>query len=142
MSSTSSSAAAEADAMDAESTKDDLERIQTECSAMVQLLKNLADEEQNLDCQLKILAREALMCGFDPAVVEPPQPKRRRTAWNAKKKQPAAATEKSDTTTAAANDTAPAKSTLSKLAKAEATEKKAVPEEEDPDPADESTSLS
>lgn len=55
-----------------------LDRIKTECSTMVRLLKNLQDEEHNLDCQLKILAREALLCGFAVDLVEPPQPKRRR----------------------------------------------------------------
>lgn len=62
-----------------------LDRIKTECSTMVRLLKNLQDEEHNLDCQLKILAREALLCGFTVDLVEPPQPKRRRVT--AKKKQ-------------------------------------------------------
>lgn len=71
-----------------------LDRIKTECSAMVKLLKNLQDEEQNLDCQLKILAREALLCGFDVDVVEPPQPKRRKMAG--RKKQMTAKTDKAE----------------------------------------------
>lgn len=59
--------------------EEELGRIQQECSAMVKLLKNLEKEEHDLQCQLEILAREALLCGFDPEVLEPPAPKRRKT---------------------------------------------------------------
>ena len=68
-------------------TEISLDRIKTECSAMIRLLKNLQDEEHNLDCQLEILAREALVCGFSVDLVEPPQPKRRRVAAGGRKKQ-------------------------------------------------------
>lgn len=64
--------------------EDTVARLQQECSAMVKLLKNFSNEEQDLQCQLEILAREALLCGFDPTVVEPPAPKRRRTNTTAK----------------------------------------------------------
>jgi hypothetical protein len=57
---------------------DAVRRIQAECSAMVSLLKRLQREERDLNCQLEILAREALLCGFQPDLVEPPIPKRRR----------------------------------------------------------------
>lgn len=63
------------------------EQIQAECSTMVKLLKNLEKEEHDLQCELRILAREAVLCGFTPNVVEPPAPKRRRTAGGAKKKE-------------------------------------------------------
>lgn len=97
----------------------ELERTKTECTAMVQLLKNLEDEEHNLDCQLKILAREALMCGFAPDVVEPPQPKRRRTAWKAAvaKKKEATASSEADATPAA--ETSPTQSETTPAASVE-----------------------
>ena len=47
---------------------------------MIQLLKNLENEEHDVQCQLEILAREAMLCGFNPHVIEPPAPKRRKTA--------------------------------------------------------------
>jgi hypothetical protein len=113
----------------------ELERIKTECSAMVQLLKNLEDEEHNLDCQLKILAREALMCGFAPDVVEPPQPKRRRTAWKAavaKKKEATASSEADATsvaeTTLPQSETTPAASV--EVVSSEAVTKEAVDTED------------
>ena len=58
--------------------EEELQRLQRECSAMVKLLKNLEKEEHDLQCQLEVLAREAIMCGFDPNVVEPALGKRRR----------------------------------------------------------------
>lgn len=58
---------------------EELHRLQRESSAMVKLLKTLEKEEHALQCELEILAREALLCGFDPAVVEPASSKRRRT---------------------------------------------------------------
>jgi hypothetical protein len=61
------------------------ERIQSECSAMVQLLKSLESKEHDLQCQLQVLAREALLCGFSPSAMEPPAPKRRRTMGGTKK---------------------------------------------------------
>ena len=63
----------------------EFERIQSECSAMVQLLKSLESKEHDLQCQLQVLAREALLCGFSPSAMEPPAPKRRRTIGGVKK---------------------------------------------------------
>lgn len=82
-----------------------LDRIKTECSAMVRLLKNLQDEEHNLDCQLKILAREALLCGFSVDLVEPPQPKRRR--MTGRKKQTAKQEKRGSTGPAVTSTTEP-----------------------------------
>ncbi len=69
----------------------EIERLQTESAAMVQHLKILEKAERDLQCQLEILSREALLCGFSQDVVEPPAPKRRRTATApaAKKKEEA-----------------------------------------------------
>jgi hypothetical protein len=55
-----------------------LERIKTECSAMIRLIKSLEKEELSLEAQNEILAREALLCGFEPHLLEPPAPKRRK----------------------------------------------------------------
>ncbi len=63
------------------------ERLQRECSAMVKLLKNLEKEEHDLQCQLEVLAREAILCGFDPSLVEPALGKRRRTVSTTKKEE-------------------------------------------------------
>lgn len=70
-----------------DASQKELQRIQTECTAMVGLLKNLEKEEHDLHCELKILAREAMLCGFAMDLVEPPRPKRRKLT--AKKKQAA-----------------------------------------------------
>jgi hypothetical protein len=56
----------------------DIDRIKTECSAMLRLLKTLEKEEQGISAQNEILAREALLCGFEPHLLEPPAPKRRK----------------------------------------------------------------
>jgi hypothetical protein len=64
---------------------EELTRLQRECSAMVKLLKNLEQEEHDLQCQLEVLAREALLCGFDPTVVEPASSKRRRAGGKTQK---------------------------------------------------------
>ena len=66
-------------------TSSEVERLQAECSAMVKLLVKLEKEEHQLTCQLEILAREALLCGFIPDVVEPAAPKRRRTSQKSEK---------------------------------------------------------
>jgi hypothetical protein len=57
-----------------------VEILKKECSVMMGLLKQSESEEKELYAQNKILAREALLCGFDPAVLEPPAPKRRKPA--------------------------------------------------------------
>eukprot|EP00540_Astrosyne_radiata_P016641 CAMPEP_0116853520 /NCGR_PEP_ID=MMETSP0418-20121206/17962_1 /TAXON_ID=1158023 /ORGANISM="Astrosyne radiata, Strain 13vi08-1A" /LENGTH=54 /DNA_ID=CAMNT_0004485939 /DNA_START=22 /DNA_END=186 /DNA_ORIENTATION=- len=45
---------------------------------MAKLLIQLEREELELIQQNKILAREALLCGYQPMLLEPPAPKRRR----------------------------------------------------------------
>lgn len=55
----------------------DIQAIQAECSAMISLLQDLEKEEHDLQCQLEILAKEALLCGFQIDVFEPPIPKKR-----------------------------------------------------------------
>ena len=45
---------------------------------MVKLLKNLEKEEHDLQCPLEGLAREAILCGFEPNLVELALGKRRR----------------------------------------------------------------
>lgn len=57
-----------------------LQRIKRECAAMMRLLTKLEQEESDLRCQNEVLARTALLCGFSPAILEPPAPKRRRKA--------------------------------------------------------------
>jgi hypothetical protein len=57
---------------------DELDRLEQECMAMVSLLKQLEKEELELLQQNKILAREALLCGYQPHLLETPAPKRRR----------------------------------------------------------------
>jgi hypothetical protein len=56
---------------------DDIQTIQEECSTMISLLRDLEKEEHDLQCQLEILAKEALLCGFQNDVIEPPIPKKR-----------------------------------------------------------------
>lgn len=68
----------------AASDESELERLQRECASMATTLKQLEQQELGLQCQNAILAREAMLCGFDPKLVEPPPPKRRRAP--AKKK--------------------------------------------------------
>ena len=58
----------------------ELERLKKESSEMINLLKDLENEERDLAHQNEILAREALLCGLDVRVLEPPAPKRRKTA--------------------------------------------------------------
>lgn len=62
----------------------DIERIKTECNAMLKLLHNLEKEERELATQNTILAREALNCGFDTSILEPVSQKRRKVT-NTKK---------------------------------------------------------
>ena len=56
----------------------ELDRLEQECTSMICLLKELEREELELLQQNKILAREALLCGYQPHLLEPPAPKRRR----------------------------------------------------------------
>jgi hypothetical protein len=59
-------------------TQDELERLERECLAMVSLIRQLEREELEFLHQAKILAREALLCGYQPHLLETPAPKRRR----------------------------------------------------------------
>jgi len=61
-----------------DASENELERLKQECSDMMKTLKKLEGEELDLQCENKILAREAMLCGYDPKLVEPPPPKRRR----------------------------------------------------------------
>jgi len=56
----------------------DIHVIQAECSTMISLLQDLEKEEHDLQCQLEILAKEALLCGFQNDVIEPPIPRKRK----------------------------------------------------------------
>ena len=60
-------------------SSNNIQAIQAECTAMISLLRDLEKEEHDLHCQLEILAREALLCGFQNDVIEPPIPKKRKT---------------------------------------------------------------
>ena len=60
-----------------ETNGNDIQTIQEECSTMISLLQDLEKEEHDLQCQLEILAKEALLCGFQNDVIEPPIPKKR-----------------------------------------------------------------
>lgn len=57
----------------------ELERLKKECKAMVTLLKRLREEEEDLREKNVMLAREALLCGFQMDNLEAPPPKRRVT---------------------------------------------------------------
>lgn len=69
---------------EANDSTEELSRLQRECKAMVGLLKELEKEEVEITEQNKILAREALVCGYQPHLLEPSTTKRRRV--QAKKK--------------------------------------------------------
>jgi hypothetical protein len=68
------------DASASESGVSEMDVLKQECSEMVSLLKKLEKEEHDLRLQNEILAREALLCGFDPSMLGPPAPKRRKSA--------------------------------------------------------------
>jgi hypothetical protein len=61
-----------------EATKEIL-KLERECRAMYNLLKTLEKEELELIQQAKVLAREALLRGYQPHLLDIPAPKRRRT---------------------------------------------------------------
>ena len=56
------------------------ERIRKETLSMIQYLKEQEKEQHELQIQNEILAREALMHGFDPDSAEPPIQKKGRKA--------------------------------------------------------------
>jgi hypothetical protein len=55
-------------------------QLKKECTAMIRHLKNLEEEENQLRLQNEILAREALINGFNVGLLEAPAPKRRKQA--------------------------------------------------------------
>jgi uncharacterized protein (UPF0335 family) len=57
----------------------DVERLKKESKAMIALLKHLEKEESDLVIQNKILAREALLNGYSPDLLEAPVTNRRKT---------------------------------------------------------------
>ena len=71
---------AEKESSQSNDTGDELERLKKESLAMIKLLKNLDKQVQDLAHQNEILARQALLCGFDVKVLEPPAPKRRKAS--------------------------------------------------------------
>jgi hypothetical protein len=85
-----------------ESPAEELDRLQKECRAMVTLIHRLHEEEEDLRDKNIMLAREALLCGFDIHNLEAPPPKRRRTpaaATTVAKKQKEPTTTNTTTTT-------------------------------------------
>lgn len=65
---------------DEEGNGKEIKRLKTECVAMVRLLSSLQKQEVELTVKNEILAREAVLCGFSSGCLEPPAPKRRKTA--------------------------------------------------------------
>ncbi|GAX10902.1 hypothetical protein FisN_4Hu147 [Fistulifera solaris] len=61
------------------STEDEMHKLRTECSVMVKYLKHLERKEAELVLQNEILAREAVVNGFDISALEPAALKRRKT---------------------------------------------------------------
>lgn len=56
----------------------EVERLKKESKAMIALLKQLEKEEGELMLQNRILAREALLNGYSPDLLEAPVTKRRK----------------------------------------------------------------
>ena len=54
------------------------QRLQQECVAMISMIRQLERQELEFLQQTKILAREALLCGYQPHLLETPAPKRRQ----------------------------------------------------------------
>ena len=57
---------------------EEVERLKKESKEMIQQLKQLEQQEHELTIQNEILARETLLNGFDPTLLEPLAPKRRK----------------------------------------------------------------
>ena len=71
---------------------DEIARLKGECSAMTKLLKKLEAQENEFRLQNEILAREALLNGFELGLLEPRTTKRRKATKKTSKEK---ATEKS-----------------------------------------------
>lgn len=65
----------------------ELQQLQRECRAMLKLLKRLREEEQDWREKNQMLAREALLCGFQIESLETPPTKRRLKSPAAKKEE-------------------------------------------------------
>ena len=63
---------------------DEIDRLKKECTAMTKFLKELEAQENEFRFQNEILAREALLNGFELGLLEPPATKRRKTAKKTK----------------------------------------------------------
>jgi hypothetical protein len=57
---------------------EEIDQLKNECSAMIRLMKKLEKEEHEIRLQNEILAREALVNGFELGLLEAPAPKRRK----------------------------------------------------------------
>ena len=57
---------------------EEIEKLKKESAAMIRHLKKLEEEELNLRVKNEILAREALVNGFEVGLLEAPAPKRRK----------------------------------------------------------------
>ena len=68
-------------------TSDEVERLKNECQAMLTLLQRLREEEDDLREKNVMLAREALLCGFQIENLEAPPPKRRMKSPTAARKE-------------------------------------------------------
>jgi hypothetical protein len=60
------------------STETEIHKLRTECSMMVKYLKHFEKKEAELVLQNEILAREAVVNGYDISALEPAAPKRRK----------------------------------------------------------------
>lgn len=69
------------------SAETELQRLKRECAEMMATLQKLEEQELDLQCENKILAREALLSGYDVKIVEPAPPKSRRRAAPANKRK-------------------------------------------------------
>ena len=68
----------------------ELVRLKNECKAMVTFIKRLRAEEQDLREKNVMLARQALLCGFQMESLEAPPPKRRVKSSAVRKEDKAA----------------------------------------------------
>ena len=70
---------------------EELERLKRESIAMVKYLKKLRREEKDLRQRNEMIAREALLCGFQPDTLESAPTKQRRKSSAASPTQKAGA---------------------------------------------------
>eukprot|EP00978_Attheya_sp_CCMP212_P016522 scaffold43359_cov58-Attheya_sp.AAC.3 len=65
---------------DGDGDDSELTRLKSECAAMVHTLENLQKEEASLKAQNKILAREAIICGYRGTLLMAPAKRRKLAA--------------------------------------------------------------